>query len=137
MITYRDAVMDGFSTTGFETTQTAPLTLEIGDGSTNEWRTIKSDEGGIQEKITINFEGFTFDVEPDPDFPVKYAIYLFENGEAEVHRTVTPPGTMPDGYDGANVPHLILAWFDVPAAAVDLADVPIEILTIKDGDPFA
>lgn len=114
MITVIETETDNQETTGFEVTTPSPLTIVVSEGSYK----------GTGELET--YSAFTFDVEPDPDFPISYDIYLLESGMVSIDRTVLLDGVVPN-YGGEGILIHTLTSFIVPAGTEDLSEINIKV----------
>lgn len=137
MIKYREVKMRDCETEGFGVSTPAPLTLHIEQGFFNSYLdTGIEGEHGYQERKKIKrrdyYPAVEFDVEPDPDFPVIYDVFLLEQPNEDlqtvhIERTILGMGSEEASYSG-KIPLIhSLITFTIPPGVNNLEEVDIYV----------
>lgn len=121
MITSKIIEADNYWTEGFNLSLQSSLLVQIEEGVFSR----VSDN----EIITINYEGFQFEVESDPSFSVVYDIFLLEDGNPFINRTVWGGDNIPI-YEGDLSILFTLSSFVIPSGVNDLSKINIEFMKV-------
>lgn len=118
MITTKEIKTDNYWTDGLNISLSDPMTLDVTGGSFHH--------RNRQEEIVTEFEPFSFDIDSDPEFEVVYDVYLLQNGEPYVLRSVWAGDVIP-AYTGEVPLVFTLATFVLPPATTSLDNINIQM----------